>query len=62
MTSRWLPVLAWAGVIFTRSSIPSLSTGPGGWDVVLRKCAHMTDVGIDAAGALIGLGAWRRLR
>ena len=107
MASRWLPVLAWAGVIFAFSSIPSLNSGLGAWDLVLRKIAHMTeyailacllvratgsaawafglavaysasdefhqtfvrgrhgspiDVGIDAVGALIGLGVWRRLR
>ena len=100
MASRWLPVLVWAGVIFAFSSIPSLNSGLGTWDFVLRKGAHMTeyailalllvratgsyawafavavayagsdefhqtfvrgrhgspvDVGIDAAGALIGL-------
>jgi VanZ family protein len=105
MTSRWLPVLVWAGVIFAFSSIPSLSTHLGTWDYVLRKLAHMTeyailavllrratgqagwafaltvayaasdelhqtfvrgrhgspiDVGIDAAGALIGLAVVRR--
>ena len=107
MASRWLPVLAWAGVIFAVSSIPSLNSGLGTWDTVLRKGAHMTeyailacllaratassawafglavgyaatdefhqtfvrgrhgspiDVGIDAVGALIGLGIWRRSR
>ncbi len=109
MISRWLPVVVWAGVIFALSSLPSLSSGLGAWDVVLRKCAHMTeyailavlawratrsatqafalavayaasdevhqlfvrgrhgsplDVGVDAAGALIGLGAvtWARSR
>jgi VanZ family protein len=100
-------VLVWAGVIFAISSIPSLSTGLGLWDYVLRKCAHATeyavlavllvratgsyawafalavayagtdelhqtfvrgrhgspiDVGIDAAGALLGLAAWWQLR
>ena len=104
MASRWLPVLAWAGVIFAFSSIPSLNSGLGTWDYVLRKGAHMTefailavllvratgsyawalaftvayaasdeahqlfvrgrhgspiDVGIDAVGALIGLGLLR---
>ncbi len=104
MVSRWLPVLVWAAVIFAFSSIPSLNSGLGTWDYVLRKCAHMTeygilaillaratgswawafglavayaatdefhqtfvrgrhgspvDVGIDAAGALIGLAVWR---
>ena len=105
MTSRWLPVLLWAGVIFAFSAVPSLNSGLGGWDYVLRKLAHLTeyavlaalliratgsyawafglavayaatdevhqlfvrgrhgspiDVGIDAVGALIGLGLWRR--
>jgi VanZ family protein len=104
--SRWLPVVLWAALIFAVSSIPSLSSGLGTWDYVLRKCAHMTeyavlavllvratgswawafalavayactdefhqtfvrgrhgspiDVGIDAVGALIGLGALRRV-
>ena len=97
-------MLVWAGVIFALSSIPSLSSGLGTWDYVLRKCAHMTeyailavllvratgsprwafvlavayagtdefhqtfvrgrhgspiDVGIDAAGVLIGIAVWR---
>jgi VanZ family protein len=104
MASRWLPVLVWSGVIFAFSSIPSLNSGLGTWDYVLRKGAHMTeyailalllvratgsyvwalsltvayaasdefhqtfvrgrhgspiDVGIDAAGALIGLALIR---
>jgi VanZ family protein len=42
----WLPVVAWAGVIFTLSSIPSLSSGLGDWDYVLRKCAHMTEYAV----------------
>ena len=37
----WLPVLVWAAVIFTFSSIPDLGTGLGGWDLVLRKLAHV---------------------
>jgi VanZ family protein len=44
--SRWLPVLAWAGVIFAFSSIPSLSTHLGTWDYVLRKLAHTTEYAI----------------
>jgi VanZ family protein len=42
----WLPVVAWAAVIFAFSSIPSLSTGLGTWDLVLRKCAHVTEYAI----------------
>jgi VanZ family protein len=39
----WLPVVAWAAVIFAFSSIPSLGTGLGTWDTVLRKGAHLTE-------------------
>ena len=46
MASRWLPVLVWAAVIFAFSSIPSLNSGLGTWDYVLRKCAHMTEYAI----------------
>ena len=42
----WLPVLLWAGVIFTFSSIPSLSTGLGTWDIVLRKLAHAAEFAV----------------
>ena len=41
--TRWLPVVLWAGVIFALSSIPSLSSGLGTWDLVLRKLAHATE-------------------
>jgi VanZ family protein len=47
----WLPVFAWAAVIFAFSSIPSLSTGLGTWDTVLRKGAHVTEYAI--LGALL---------
>ena len=46
MLSRWLPVLAWAGVIFAFSSVPSLSTHLGTWDLILRKLAHMTEYAV----------------
>jgi VanZ family protein len=42
----WLPVVAWAAVIFTFSSIPSLSSGLGAWDTILRKGAHLTEYAI----------------
>ena len=45
----WGPVLVWAAVIFALSSIPSLSTGLGAWDLVLRKAAHLTEFAILAA-------------
>ena len=47
----WLPVIVWAAVIFTFSSIPSLGTGLGSWDVVLRKLAHAAEFGV--LGALL---------
>jgi VanZ family protein len=42
----WLPVLIWAAVIFTLSSIPSLSTGLGTWDTLLRKAAHLAEYAV----------------
>jgi VanZ family protein len=42
----WLPVVIWAGVIFGFSSIPSLSTGLGTWDLVLRKLAHAAEFAV----------------
>ncbi len=42
----WLPVVTWAAVIFALSSVPSLSTGFGWWDTVLRKGAHLTEYAI----------------
>jgi VanZ family protein len=42
----WLPVIAWAGVIFALSSIPSLSSGLGTWDLALRKLAHVTEYAV----------------
>ena len=47
----WLPVFAWAAVIFAFSSIPHLSSGLGAWDTVLRKCAHVAEYAI--LGALL---------
>jgi VanZ family protein len=47
----WLPVVFWAGVIFTLSAIPSLGTGLGVWDIVLRKLAHVAEYAV--LGALL---------
>ena len=47
----WLPVVAWAAVIFAVSSVPHLGTGLGTWDTVLRKGAHVTEYAI--LGALL---------
>jgi VanZ family protein len=48
---RWLPVVLWAALIFALSSVPSLSTGLGTWDLVLRKLAHATEFAV--LGALV---------
>ena len=47
----WLPVVVWAAVIFTFSSIPSLSSGLGTWDTALRKLAHTAEYAV--LGALL---------
>ena len=47
----WAPVVAWAALIFALSSIPSLSSGLGVWDTVLRKCAHTAEYAV--LGALL---------
>ena len=47
----WLPVALWAAVIFAFSSVPSLSSGLGTWDLVLRKLAHAAEFAI--LGALL---------
>jgi VanZ family protein len=63
--SAWLPVVLWAGLIFGLSSIPSLGTGLGTWDLVLRKLAHATEYAVlgllllralGRAGAAVALG------
>ena len=49
--SLWLPVLAWAALVFALSSVPSLSTGLGTWDLLLRKAAHVAEFAV--LGALL---------
>jgi VanZ family protein len=55
----WGPVVVWAAVIFAFSSVPSLSTGLGTWDEVLRKGAHITEYAI--LGALLFRALGREL-
>ena len=43
---RWGPVVAWAALIFALSSIPSLGTGLGTWDLVLRKITHAAEFAV----------------
>jgi VanZ family protein len=52
----WLPVLVWAALIYTFSSIPSLSSGLGTADTVLRKAAHMTEYAMLAVLLFRALG------
>ncbi|MFN2468740.1 MAG: VanZ family protein [Gaiellaceae bacterium] len=53
----WLPVVLWAALIFTLSSIPSLDSGLGTWDFVLRKLAHAAEYAILGALLLRALGS-----
>ncbi len=53
----WLPVAAWAALIFALSSVPDLGTGLGSWDLALRKLAHTGEYAV--LGALL-LRALRR--
>ena len=55
MLNRFGPPLALMGLIFFLSAQPDLSSGLGGWDLYLRKGAHMTEYG------LLGLLWWRAL-
>jgi VanZ family protein len=54
--SLWLPVIVWAAVIFMFSAIPSLNTGLGTWDLILRKGAHLTEYAILGALLLRAVG------
>ena len=56
LASAWIPVVLWAGLIFGLSSIPSLSTGLGTWDLVLRKLAHTIEYAVLGLLLLRALG------
>lgn len=43
--------MLWAAVIFALSSVPSLSSGLGAWDVLLRKLTHVAEYAV--LGALL---------
>jgi VanZ family protein len=49
-------VIVWAAVIFTFSSVPSLNSGLGTWDTILRKGAHLTEYAILGALLLRAVG------
>jgi VanZ family protein len=52
----WLPPVALMGLIFFLSAQPDLSSGLGGWDILLRKLVHAGEY------ALLTLLWWRALR
>jgi VanZ family protein len=52
----WLPVVAWAAVIFAFSAVPHLATDLGFWDLVLRKFAHAAEYAVLGALLLRALG------
>ena len=54
--SLWAPVLLWAGLIFTLSSVPDLSTGLGDWDRLVRKLAHAAEYAVLGALLLRAVG------
>ena len=43
---RFVPPLVLMAVIFALSAQPDLNSGLGGWDTILRKCAHMLEYGL----------------
>jgi VanZ family protein len=53
----WLPVVAWAALIFALSSVPDLGTGMGTWDLALRKIAHAAEYAV--LGALLARATGR---
>jgi VanZ family protein len=44
--SRFVPPILLMAVIFALSAQPDLNSGLGVWDLILRKCAHMTEFGL----------------
>lgn len=44
---RWLPPLAWMGLLFVLSDQPDLPRAPGPWlDILLKKTAHALVYGV----------------
>ena len=62
--AAWLPVIAWAGLIFAFSAQPNLRfAADPGLDFLVRKAGHMAVFGILALllwRALASTSAWRR--
>jgi VanZ family protein len=59
VVSLWLPVVAWAALIFVLSSFETPDVGSGGVDYVVRKLAHVTEYAV--LGALLVRAAGREL-
>jgi VanZ family protein len=53
----WLPVVAWAALIFTLSSIPNLSTAEGALGDILSSGAHAVEYAVFGALLLRALDA-----
>ncbi len=52
----WLPVVAWASLIFALSSVAGLASGLGTLDLVLRKAAHAGEYAILGSLLLRAIG------
>jgi VanZ family protein len=52
----WLPVLAWATVIFVFSSFEAPDVGSGGVDYIVRKLAHLAEYAVLGALLVRALG------
>jgi len=59
VVSLWLPVGAWAALIFLLSSFEAPDVGSGGVDYVVRKLAHLTEYAL--LGALLVRATRREL-
>jgi VanZ family protein len=46
VVSLWLPVVAWAALIFVLSSFETPDVGSGGIDYVVRKLGHLTEYAV----------------
>jgi VanZ family protein len=59
VVSLWLPVVAWAALIFVLSSLETPDAGSGGIDYVVRKLGHLTEYAV--LGALLARATRREL-
>jgi VanZ family protein len=59
VVSLWLPVVAWAALIFLLSSFEAPDVGSGGVDYFVRKLAHLTEYAL--LGALLARATRREL-